>query len=210
MPRLRIISLCVLASMLAACQGQTSTEPPIVPIRNMHEQPRFDAQERTNFYQDGRSMRPPVAHTVPREMEIDPVLDTGLGDDDRYLMTIPEPIIERAGGMEAMLERGENRFGIYCVPCHGGLGDGRGMVPHFARGAAASITPPTFHDDRLRHVPDGQIFATISNGIRNMPAYRAQIPMQDRWAIVAYVRALQLAMQDQRTAMRDTHPGSER
>jgi mono/diheme cytochrome c family protein len=76
------------------------------------------------------------------------------------------------------------------------------MVPVVSQ--IASIRPPTFHDERLRHIPDGQLYATIRNGIRNMPAYRAQIPIADRWAIVAYVRALQLSQSDQRTAALET------
>jgi mono/diheme cytochrome c family protein len=108
-------------------------------------------------------------------------------------------VVQGAGGMAQLLSRGQERFGIYCVPCHGGLGDGQGMVPRVSN--VALIRPPTFHDDRLRHAPDGQIYATIRNGVRNMPSYRANIPVRDRWAIVAYVRALQVSQQDGRTAM---------
>ena len=91
-----------------------------------------------------------------------------------------------------------SRFGIYCAPCHGGAGDGRGQVWLRSQGGGVAnsyqyIQPTNLHDERLKHVPDGQLFATISNGIRNMPAYSAQIPVNDRWAIVAYVRALQVS-----------------
>ena len=85
-----------------------------------------------------------------------------------------------------LIERGQQRFNIYCSPCHGRTGDGRGIVVQ--RGL---LPPPSFHDDRLRKVGDGHIFDVISNGIRNMPSYRAQIPVDDRWAIVSYFRALQ-------------------
>lgn len=190
----------VLALTVAGCQGQTSAEPPIVPIRNMHEQPRYDPQERSHFFPDHRTMRPPVPNTLPVEQPVDPALVTGLDAQQAYLLTIPQPIVEDAGGMEALLERGEDRYNIYCVPCHGGLGDGQGMVGNVSR--VAAIQPPSFHQDRIRQMPDGQLFATISNGIRNMPAYNAQIPVADRWAIVGYVRALQLTQLDQRTAMR--------
>lgn len=203
-------SMLALAALLAACQGQTSTSPPIVPIRNMHEQPRYDAQERSTYFDDHRTMRPPVnvpgtslPATVAREMEIDPTVDTGVGSDGSYAMTIPESAIAHHEGWESMIARGQNRYAIYCVPCHGGLGDGRGMVPTVASTVSA-IQPPSFHDDRLRHVPDGRLYATIRNGIGNMPSYRAQIPVHDRWAIVAYVRALQLSQADQRTAGLDT------
>jgi mono/diheme cytochrome c family protein len=144
-------------------------------------------------------MRPPVPHAVAREMVVDSLLETGVEDDGTYAMTIPEPMVEQFGGMAELVERGQDRYGIYCVPCHGGLGDGQGMVPQVS--GVAAIQPPTFHDDRIRHMPDGQLFATIRNGIRNMPAYRHNVPVADRWAIVAYVRALQLHQMDGRTAM---------
>ena len=88
----------------------------------------------------------------------------------------------------AELDRGENRFNIYCAPCHSRLGDGRGMVVQ--RGYRQ---PPSFHIDRLRDVPPGYIFDVITNGFGVMPDYRAQIAVEDRWAIVAYVKALQLS-----------------
>lgn len=195
MLRLASTLLALAGAILAGCQGQTSPEPPIVPIRSMHEQPRYDPQERSHYFADGRTMRPPVPNTVAREMIVEPSIAEGLSDDGRYVQSIPDAVIVQSGGMEALLERGRGRYDIYCVPCHGGLGDGQGMVPRVS--GVAAITPPTFHDDRIRHMPDGQMFATISNGVRNMPAYAAQVPVMDRWAIIAYVRALQLAQLDQ-------------
>src|SRR5690606_6517946 len=141
-----------------------------------------------------------VPNTVAREMVVDPAIASGLGDDGQYLVTIPESVVQEAGGMQALLARGQDRYGIYCTPCHGGLGDGQGLVPRVSR--VPAITPPTFHDQAIREMPDGQLFATISNGIRNMPAYAPQIPTADRWAIVGYVRALQLTGVNERTAMR--------
>jgi len=108
--------------------------------------------------------------------------------------------------MEKLLTRGQERFGIYCAPCHGLTGDGKGMVvckrdkvtdPCESRGFAPL---PSYEDERLRHMPDGQLFATISHGVRTMPAYGPQIPVSDRWAIVSYVRALELSQ------MADVHP----
>ena len=90
--------------------------------------------------------------------------------------------------MDALEKRGQDRYGIYCTPCHDKTGSGDGMVVRHGL-----VKPPTYHQDRLRHAPDGQIFATISNGIRNMPAYGPQIPVRDRWAVVSYVRALQIS-----------------
>jgi mono/diheme cytochrome c family protein len=189
--RVRRVTAVAMLVGLSGCRGQTSAEPPIVPVRNMHEMPRYDPQDRGAYYSDGRAMRAPVAGTVAREMETDPVVDSGVSDDGAFVLTIPEPVVERQGGLVALQERGRARFGIYCVPCHGGQGDGQGLVPNVS--GVAGIRPPTFHQDSIRHMPDGQLFATITNGLRNMPAYRAQIPVDDRWAIVSYVRALQLA-----------------
>lgn len=193
-PILRIALGVALGVGLLGCQGQTSTEPPIVPIRNMHEQPRYDSQSAAIYFTDGRSMRPPVPHTVSREMEPDPVIDTGVEDNFSYANTIPDSVVEDFGGMSALLERGQERYDIFCVPCHGGLGDGEGMVAHVS--GEATLGPPTFHGERLREMPDGQLYATIRNGIRNMPAYRHNVPVRDRWAIVGYVRALQLSQMD--------------
>jgi len=115
------------------------------------------------------------------------------------VMTVPQSAIQRAGGLEKMLARGQERFTIYCTPCHGRTGDGKGMVvckrdkltdPCESRGFAPL---PSYEDPRLRHMPDGQLFATITHGARTMPAYGPQIPTADRWAIVSYVRALQLS-----------------
>jgi len=189
-------TLIAFSLVLVACQGQTTTEPPIVPLRNMHEQPRYDSQSTAIYFTDHRTMRPEVPHTVPQEAEIDPVIDTGVEDDFAYAQAIPATVVEDFGTMADLLERGEDRYGIYCVPCHGGLGDGQGLVPNVSE--VATIRPPSFHDDRIRHMPDGQLYATIRNGIRNMPAYRHNVPVRDRWAIVGYVRALQLSQMDGR------------
>ena len=199
-----LILLPVIAGAVLSlgCQGQTSEAPPIVPIRNMHEVPRYDPQEGSPYFEDGRAMRPPVEHTVAREMVVALEIDQGITEDGAYVLTVPEAAVEGFGGMEGALERGRQRYGIYCVPCHGGLGDGNGMVPDVS--GVGSIRPPTFHDDRIRHMPDGQLYATIRNGIRNMPSYRANIPVDDRWAIVSYVRALQLSQMDGRSAAVDT------
>lgn len=173
------------------CRGQTSSEPPILPLRNMFDQDRYDAQSESKLFSDHRTMRTPVAGTVPRERVIDPEVGHGrLADDSGYVLMIPTPVIEQGGGMEALIARGHERFDIYCTPCHDGLGNGKGLVIERGKFAPA---PPSFHQDRIRQMPDGQLFATISNGVRMMPAYAAQIPVQDRWAVVSYVRALQLS-----------------
>ena len=174
---------------LAGCRGQTTQESPIVGIRGMYDQPRYDMQAKSEFFADKRTMRSPVEDTVSREEIWDPEIGAGrLRDDSGYVLAVPNAVVEHMGGAQAFVTRGQERFGIYCTPCHDATGSGHGMaVKH------GMLGPPTFHQDRIRHMPDGQLYATISNGIRNMPAYGISIPVTDRWAIVAYVRALQLS-----------------
>ena len=184
-----LLSTCALAAALG-CRGQTSTEPPIVVLRNMFDQDRYDPQSYSDFFADQRTMRTPVAGTIPRERELDPEVGQGrLSDDSGYVPYIPERFVAQHGGMPALLARGQERYGIYCAPCHDGTGGGQGMVITRAKWQPA---PPSFHQDRLRQAPDGQLFATISHGVRLMPSYD-RIPVADRWAIVTYVRALQVS-----------------
>lgn len=186
-----------LAAGLAGCRGSTSKESPIVGIRNMYDQPRYDVQEESAFFADHRTMRPLVEGVVSTEEEIDVRLAQGrLEDQSGYVLTIPAEVVNdpKVGGMEKLVARGQARYGIYCAPCHDGTGAGNGLVRKRANaGGATAFVPPTFHQDRIRHMPDGQLFATITNGKNNMPPYAMQIPVTDRWAIVAYVRALQIA-----------------
>lgn len=212
------VSLLVLAAValpaLAACRGQTSHDTPIVGIRNMYDQPKYDVQEESEFegFADHRTMRPLPEGVVAADQETNPEIANGrLEDDSAYVMTIPPAVAQRFGGADQMLARGKQRFGIYCAPCHDNTGSGEGLVKRRAvAGGAAAFVPPTFHQDRLRHAPDGQIFATISNGKSNMPPYAMQIKVDDRWAIVSYVRALQVAqpkMAAQGPAMPTAVPG---
>ncbi len=193
-----VVSAILLAA-LGGCQGTPTDETPIIPIRNMFQQPRYNPQAHSDFFADGRTMRPLPEGTVAREMAADPVTETGWSDARQsWALTVPGAVVREQGGMEALVSRGQERYGIYCTPCHGVSGEGDGMVPTRAGGA---IRPPTLHDERLRHIPDGQLFATISHGIRNMPAYDHNVPTADRWAIVSYVRALQLSQHPEPTAM---------
>lgn len=182
------------ATLSAACRGQTVEEPPIVPIRNMYNQPRYNAQESSPWFRDGKSMRPLVAGTIAQEMEPDMEVSDGrtaTPEGESWVVEVPEAVVEEAGDLKALAQRGKDRYTIYCTPCHASSGNGQGMVTK--RLGPGVWTPPTLHSERLRHIPDGQLYATITNGIRNMPAYKHSIPLRDRWAIVAYVRALQLA-----------------
>jgi cytochrome c5 len=185
------LAALTLVALVAGCRGQTSTDPPIVPLRNMFDQDRYDPQSESHFFLDGRTMRTPVAGTIPRERQIDPEIGQGrLPDDSGYVLEVPKPVVVRFGGMTAMIDRGEDRYNIYCRPCHDGTGSGQGVV---IKRSGWQPAPPTFHQDRIRKMPDGQMFATITHGVRIMPSYGARIPVEDRWALVSYVRALQLS-----------------
>ena len=188
-----VFSMMALSTM--ACRGQTSKDAPVVGIRNMYDQPRYNIQSESEFFDDKRTMRPLVEGVVSREMTVDDRIGKGrLEDDSGYVLMIPSEVVAQAGGMENLVSRGQGRFTIFCAPCHDGTGSGNGMVKKRAvASGATAFVPPSFHQDRLRKVPDGQLFATISNGKGNMPAYGPQIPVSDRWAIVSYVRALQLS-----------------
>lgn len=178
----------------AGCRGETSKDPPVFGIRNMYDQPRYDDQEESAYFDDKRTMRPIPEGAVSRERNPDLTVTSGRTEDNMgYVLAVPKSVVDSYGGMEKTLERGHERYGIYCAPCHDNTGSGQGMVKKRAvAGGAAAFVPPTFHQDRIRHMPDGQLYATIANGKSNMPAY-PQIQVNDRWAIVAYVRALQLS-----------------
>ena len=149
---------------------------------DMHNQPKYVPLRESEFFADGRSERPLVPGTVPRgESRADVSYYTGLVGD-KLLDTMPVPVNRE------LLKRGQERFNIYCAPCHSVLGDGQGMVAR--RGY---LKPPSFHDDRLRNAPLGHIYRVMTYGSGAMPDYAQQIPAADRWAIVAYIRALQLS-----------------
>ena len=202
-----VLAAALAAGSLAGCREQSSDEPPVLLERNMYDQERYNPESYSQFFDDHRTMRTPVEGTVARDRyEDDPEVATGLlPDKTGYVMAIPQTYVQRSGGMEKVLARGQERFNIYCAPCHGRTGDGKGMVvckrdnpadPCQSRGFAPL---PNYEDPRLRQMPDGQIFATITHGVRTMPAYGPQVPVADRWAIVAYVRALQLSQMAQAT-----------
>jgi mono/diheme cytochrome c family protein len=148
----------------------------------MHDQPKFIPLRQSTFFADERSARPLVTGTVPRgQLREDTLLYTGKVDGADATV-FPFPIDERA------LRRGQERFDIFCAPCHARTGEGDGMVVR--RGYRR---PPSYHDDRLRSAPVGHFFDVITNGFGAMPDYAAQIKAEDRWAIAAYIRVLQLS-----------------
>ncbi|HEX6899748.1 MAG TPA: cytochrome c [Thermoanaerobaculia bacterium] len=148
--------------------------------QNMHNQPKIEPYEASNFFDDGQGARPLPAHTVARGDLREGPLYTGLDAANKPVAQMPMPVTRE------MLARGQERFNVYCSPCHGRLGDGRGMIVR--RGYKQ---PTSFHDPRLRSSPVGYFFSVMTEGFGVMPSYAPQIPVTDRWAIAAYVRALQ-------------------
>jgi mono/diheme cytochrome c family protein len=150
---------------------------------DMHVQPRENPLSRSDFFPDQRSARPLVPGTVARgQLEADTYFYTGRIDNSPGDV-MPFPVTK------AVLDRGRERYNIFCAPCHSRLGDGNGFVP--SRGF--SRKPPSYHIPRLQKAPLGYFFDVITNGFGIMPDYRSQISPEDRWKIVAYVRALQLS-----------------
>jgi mono/diheme cytochrome c family protein len=148
--------------------------------RDMRDQPRSDPLETSDFFSDGVASRSPIPGTVARgQLKADTQLETGLVNG-KLATTFPYPVTAE------MLARGQERFGIFCTPCHGQLGDGKGMVVR--RGFKQ---PSSFHVDRLRGAPPGYLFDVMTNGFGVMSSYASQVPVADRWAIAAYIRALQ-------------------
>ena len=148
----------------------------------MHDAPRVEAYEATDAFADGRGNRPLVEGTVPRGwLRDDELLETGKVDGvlvDQF----PFPVTRE------VLDRGRERYDAFCSPCHGNAGLGNGMIVQ--RGLKA---PPSFHDDRLRGSPAGYFVDVMNNGFGVMQDYRSQVALRDRWAITAYIRALQLS-----------------
>jgi mono/diheme cytochrome c family protein len=177
--------------MIARARYVKSEKPRIHIIPDMDNQPRYKAQQRNPLFADRRAMRPQVAGTVARgDLRADSVLNLGLTDPEQPVSHVEE--IPVAVTMQTM-RRGRERYDIYCSPCHGLAGYGNGAVSKRAEELQEGTwTPPaSFHSDLIRGRQDGHLFNTITNGIRNMPAYGSQIAVEDRWAIVAYLRALQ-------------------
>lgn len=164
-----LLPICTIASLflLAGCSLK----------QDMAMQPKNRPLSPSDFFTDGRSARPLVENTVARGSVLEDEMVISKESN-----AFPLPLNQE------LLERGENRYKIFCSPCHGLQGDGNGMVA--VRGMKH---PPSYHQDRLRQVPNGYIYDVITNGFGAMLGYSAQVPPADRWAIVAYVRALQLS-----------------
>lgn len=186
---LGFLLLCVIVFGIAGRRfdhgGSPSRRPPLEIFPDMDRQPKLRPQARSGFFPDGLSSQLPVAGTVARGAPYEDIpFHTGrLTGATNFVETIPVPVTA------ALLKRGQERYYIYCAPCHGLAGDGKGVTTRLGMSTIADL-----HDiktRRLVQIPDGQLFDVISNGKSLMQGYAAQIPIPDRWAIVAYVRALQ-------------------
>lgn len=166
------IVIAVFSSALVACR------------QDMHDQPKYKPLAASRFFPDGRASRPfPVGVIARGHLNDNDTVHTGLANG-KFVPDIPVPV------NMALLSRGHERFDIYCAPCHGRIGDGRGMIAR--RGF---MIPSDLNSPRVRQAPPGYIFGVITNGYGAMPDYRDQVPVADRWAIIAYVRALERSRQ---------------
>lgn len=167
----RVLALGAAAVLLAACAG------------NHRDQPYYEAQEPSGFFPDGQSARPLVEGSVAQgQLRLDQHLYTGREANGQLARTFPFPVTR------AVLERGQAQYTGHCVPCHGFTGEGDGMIVR--RGYTR---PPAYTEARVRDQPVGHYFDVITNGYGSMPAYADQVYLRDRWAIAAYIRALQLS-----------------
>jgi len=196
-----LLVLTLAALVPFACVARTravnSSVPRVHLVQDMDNQAYYKDQRTHPDFADRRSMRPPVAGTVPSTItRLEP--QGTFNDDEHYLTGLVNG--DYAVGFpagyrvtEASVRHGQQRFDIYCSPCHGAAGYGDGMVARRADATqqATWVPPTSLHDALPLSRTEGHLFNTITNGIRTMPAYGSQIPVDDRWAIVSYVRALQ-------------------
>src|SRR5882757_3825886 len=184
----------VLIFSIFGLRGTKFTSPPIDvfpewAFPSMRKQPKFRPQSSSEFFADGRADRMPVEHTVMRGMlREDDHLNRGKDATGAFARGFPASLTVDL----KFLERGRDRYMIYCQPCHGAVGDGMGITKQYGMGAT-----PSYHDDRLRKMAEGEIFNTITNGSPNkiMFPYADKLVPEDRWAVIAYVRSLQRAQQ---------------
>ena len=168
--RARALAVVLVSLALAGCR------------QDMHDAPRYEPLEASTFFANGQASRMLVANTVPRGLlRADTHLNEGRVDG-QLATTFPMAITP------GVMQRGQERFNVFCSPCHGGTGSGNGMVVQ--RGFRA---PPSYHEDRLRNAQVGYFFDVMTNGFGAMQDYASQVPVADRWAIAAYIRALQLS-----------------
>lgn len=182
----------VLTVSVLGFRGANFTSPPmdVFPewaFPGMKHQPKFRPQSSSEFFADGRADRLPPEHTVMRGMlREDDQLYQGRDGAGAFIRGFPAALTVDL----SFVQRGRDRYSIFCAPCHGAVGDGNGITKKYGMG-----TTPTYHDDRLRKMAEGELYNTITNGSpnKNMLPYAAKLTPEDRWAVVAYVRALQRA-----------------
>lgn len=176
-------------ALIVRARAVRSDQPRIAIIQDMDNQPRYNTQAATGLFADGRAMRPEIPGTVARGrlFENDHLYRGKVGED--WAVEFPMPITE------PIVRRGQERFEIFCAPCHGLNGAGTGPIHQRAvkLGEPKWVPPTSLVSEQVRERPVGHLFNTITHGIRNMAAYGPQIAPEDRWAIVAYIRALQLS-----------------
>ena len=186
--------LVVLLLSVMGFRGMTATRPPIEVFPDMDHQAKYKPQAESAFFADGRADRPIPAgavpygrsadHADPAFLKADDFHYAGKQSDGSFARGFPSDIVVS----EAFVKHGQNRYQIYCAPCHGALGDGNGITKSYGM-----VATPTYHDDRLRGMPEGEIFNTITNGKNTMFPYADKLSADERWAVIAYVRALQRA-----------------
>jgi hypothetical protein len=174
----------VLVLGIAGSRGKLSRKPPIEVFPDMDRQPKIRPQTPSSFFADGRASRLPVMGTVARGSDyLDAPINTGLiTGTTNYIANNPLKVTGQ------LMARGQQRYQIYCAPCHSPLADGNGITKSFGMAVVANL-----HDPRIVQMTDGELFWVITHGRNLMGPYASQIEIEDRWAIVAYLRALQLA-----------------
>lgn len=178
-----MLAVVALGLLQSACSNFTTRQPPVWVWTDMKKQDKYKAQAESQFFADARASRRPVEGAVAQELYVaDTPRATGVEDNGTYVARNPLPITKET------LLRGQQRYNIYCAPCHDRTGTGRGVVP-----SKAVWVPGNLHDPRMVNMVDGELYHVVSFGRRSMPGYRYQVTENDRWAIVAYVRALQRA-----------------
>jgi mono/diheme cytochrome c family protein len=182
---------------IAGFRGQMSRKPPLEIFDDMKRQPKLRPQKPFAFFEDQRSSRLPVPGTIARGQRFEDLpVNTGcITGTTNWVATNPVPVTA------ALLARGQERFTIFCSPCHSAVGDGNGITSKYGM-----IRAGNFHDPRIVRLTDGEIFNTMTKGKNLMPSYASQVPAPDRWAIIAYIRALQRA----RLGTPDEVPASQR
>jgi mono/diheme cytochrome c family protein len=192
--------LAVLVVSIFGFRGHIFTQPPmdVFPewaFPGMKYQPKYKPQRESAFFADGRVDRPIPAHTVSRDPLRADALATGRMGDGAFVKGFPEGVVVDA----KLMARGHERYSIYCQPCHGALGDGNGITKQYGMGAT-----PSYHDDRLRTIAEGELFNVITHGKGNMLPYADKLLPEERWAVILYVRALQRAQTGTAADVADT------